>query len=34
MEVGDDQTQNVAIRQAALIQFKNVVRKYWSAKDN
>lgn len=34
MEIGDDQNQNLGIRQAALVQFKNVVRRYWNAKEN
>jgi hypothetical protein len=31
MEIADDQNQNVAVRQASLVQFKNTIKKYWSA---
>ncbi len=31
MEIADDQNQTVHVRQAALIQFKNTLRKYWNA---
>lgn len=34
MQIADDQSQNIAIRQAALVQLKNAIRKFWNSKEN
>lgn len=31
MEIANDQTQEVTIRQAALVQLKNCIKKYWKS---
>lgn len=34
MEIADDQSQNVSIRQSALVQLKNAIKRYWNTTKN
>lgn len=34
MEITDDQSLDLGIRQAALVQLKNTIKKYWNSTQN
>lgn len=34
MEIADDQGLELGIRQAALVQLKNTIKKYWNSEQN